>query len=102
MRRLESALNVLMYEWREVSKVYLLEEYAAILGTSRRKEYRGRLCDELKSLTTITVSKKNPFIWSIQQNRKTSVSSVSLIAVLAKNWRCKSVLSRYSQMIDCA
>lgn len=91
-----------MYEWREVSKVYLLDEYAAILGTSRRKEYRGRLCDELKSLTTITVSKESPFIWSIQQNRKTSVSSVSLIAVLAKNWRCKSVLSRYSPMIDCA
>lgn len=42
-----------MYEWREVSKVYLLDEYAAILGTSRRKEYRGRHCDEL---TTITVS----------------------------------------------
>lgn len=91
-----------MYEWREISKVYLLDEYAAILGTSRRKEYRGRLCDELKSLTTITVSEKSPFIWSIQQNRKTSVSSVSLIAVLAKNWGCKSVLSRYSQMIDYA
>lgn len=51
-----------MYEWREDSKVYLLDEYAAILETSRRKEYRGRLCDELKSLTTITVSKKSPFI----------------------------------------
>lgn len=85
LRRRESALNVLMYELREVSKFFLLDEYAAILGTSRRKEYRGRLCDELKSLTTITVSKKSPFIWSIQQNRKTSVSSVSLIAVLAKN-----------------
>lgn len=82
LRRLESALNVLMYELREVSKVFLLDEYAANLGTSRRKEYRGRHCDEL---TTITVSKKSPFIWSIQQNRKTSVSSVSLIAVLAKN-----------------
>lgn len=51
-----------MYEWREVSKFFLLDEYAAILGTSRRKEYRGRLCDELKSLTTITVSMKSPFI----------------------------------------